>query len=32
MGNTIVEMLTKRFGAEVVKKMEEGGRIVKELW
>jgi hypothetical protein len=32
MGNTIMEILTKRFGAETVKKMEEDARIVKELW
>lgn len=32
MGKAIIDLLTQAFGAEHVKTMEEGGRIVKELW
>lgn len=32
MGKAIIDVLTASLGAERVKAMEEGGRIVKELW
>jgi hypothetical protein len=32
MGKAIIDVLTVSLGAERVKAMEEGGRIVKELW
>jgi sulfite reductase alpha subunit-like flavoprotein len=32
MGASIIEVMTKAFGAEKVKEMEHEGRIVKELW
>lgn len=32
MGNSIIEVMTKAFGAEKVKEMEAEGRIGKQLW